>query len=40
MVKENKGLYYPNTPQLVKQQLNETLNLVSKIGNETFASSN
>ena len=22
-VKENKGLYYPNTPQLVKQQLNE-----------------
>ena len=39
-VKENKGICYRNTPQSVKQQLNETmLDLVSKIGNEKFASS-
>ena len=37
-VKENGiaiGLYYPNMTQSVKQQLNETLNLVSKIVNES-----
>ena len=37
---KNKGLYYPNTTQSVTLQLNEILNLVSKIVNEKYASSN
>ena len=40
-VKKNKGLYYPNTPQSVEQQLNENaINLVPIIVSEKFASSN
>ena len=38
--KESEGLYYPNTPQSVEQQLNENAKLVPNIVSEKFGRTN
>ena len=38
--KESEGLYYPNTPQSVEQQLNENAKLVPNIVIEKFGRTN